>query len=185
MKLIILAAPSGAGKNTFLEKAVEDFENLYHSISYTSRPPRKGESEGVPYHFLSIDEFRERIEKNFFIEWAKVHGNYYGTAREDLQKMSDQGKWVIMDLDIQGTRNIKAEIPEAVSIFILPPSVDELRKRLEKRDQGETDNLQLRLNNAVDEMLMAPEFDYQVVNDEIHSSYANFRKILEEILKSE
>lgn len=184
-KLLIIAAPSGAGKNTFINKLKEDYpERVVHSISYTTRNMREGESNGNPYFFTEISEFEERIEQGFFAEWAKVHGNYYGTSKEQLEKEWAQNHWVVMDVDVKGAANLKELYPEAHSFFILPPSIDALRQRLEKR-QGKTDDVELRLANAVDEMLKAPEFDYQVTNDIFEEAYQDFHKIVANLLKND
>lgn len=182
-KLIILVAPSGAGKSTFLEKAVEEEDLLVHSVSYTTRAPRATESEGKPYHFISVDEFEKYKNEDFFLEWAEVHGNFYGTSRKNLESYWADGKWVILDLDVKGATRLKKFYPDAVTIFILPPSIDELRRRLMKRDRAEETNLELRLANAVDEMLSAPNFDYQVVNDDFDRAYVEFKKIVDGFIK--
>lgn len=183
-KLIVLVAPSGAGKSTFLKRATEDYKNLVHSISYTTRIPRASETQGNPYYFISVETFQERIQAGFFLEWAQVHDNYYGTSKKDLEDLWRAGKWVIMDLDVKGANRVHSMYPDAITIFILPPSIDELRRRLMKRDQGEKTNLELRLANAVDEMLSAPKFDHQVVNDDFEKAYREFQNILENSMKN-
>ena len=183
-KLLIIAAPSGAGKNTFINKLKEDYPGkVVHSISVTTRAMRDGESDGDPYYFVDLEKFENLIEQNYFAEWAKVHGNYYGTSRELLEKNWAEGKWVVMDVDVKGAANLKESYPEAHSFFILPPSIDELRHRLESR-KGKTDDVGLRLANAVDEMLKAPEFDYQITNDEFDTAYEEFHKIVANLMKN-
>mgnify|MGYP001217017282 CR=1 FL=1 len=178
-KLIILVAPSGAGKSTFLQQAVADDDNLVHSVSYTTRKPRANESQGNPYNFISEEDFKKKIQEDFFIEWAKVHEHYYGTSKKDLEDIWAQGQRVIMDLDVKGATRMKGYYPEALTVFLLPPSIDELRNRLQKRDQSEETNLDLRLANAVDEMLSAPKFDHQIVNDDFDRAYSQFKKIID------
>lgn len=181
-KLFIIAAPSGAGKNTFITKLLSDYERVTHSISYTTRSPRANEKQGDPYHFVSLEEFEKLIEDNFFAEWERVHNNYYGTSRKQLEDNWAKGLWVVMDIDVKGASNLKNQYPEAVSFFILPPSIEELRKRLANRPKGATDDIELRLANAVDEMLSAPEFDYQITNDDFETAYAEFKIIIEKYL---
>lgn len=184
-KLLIIAAPSGAGKNTFINKLIADHpDRVVHSISYTTRKAREGESDGNPYYFVEIDDFEKKIEENYFAEWAKVHGNYYGTSISQLQKNWAQGNWVVMDVDVKGAENLKRLFPEAVSFFILPPSIDALRERLESR-RGKTDDIELRLQNAVDEMLKAPQFDHQITNDVFETAYEEFHKIVANLLKKD
>lgn len=182
-KLIIIAAPSGAGKNTFINKLCDEHPDRFvHSISYTTRKARDGESDGNPYYFLSEEQFKAKIEENYFAEWAEVHGNYYGTARSQLEAHWAENRWVVMDVDVKGADNLKTEYPEAVSFFILPPSIDALRQRLSAR-KGKTDDVELRLSNAVDEMLRAPDFDHQITNDNFDQAYAEFDKIIAKLLK--
>jgi len=177
-KLIILVAPSGAGKSTFLQTAVQEDPKLVHSVSYTTRSPRASEKNGDPYNFVSENEFKAMIADDAFIEWAKVHQHFYGTSKRDLEAIWAEGKRVIMDLDVKGATRMKSFYPESLTVFILPPSIDELRNRLLERDKGEETNLDLRLANAVDEMLSAPKFDHQVVNDDFTRAYNQFKKII-------
>ncbi len=177
-RLIILVAPSGAGKSTFLERAVEQDANLVHSVSYTTRAPRASERQGKPYHFITNEDFETKIKEDFFIEWAKVHENYYGTSKKDLEDIWAKGMQVVMDLDVKGAWRMKKYYSDALTVFILPPSIEELRRRLQKRDQTEKTNLELRLANAVDEMLAAPKFDYQIVNDDFERAFKQFQKVI-------
>ena len=179
--LIIVSAPSGAGKSSFCNKALKEFPTLVHSISYTTRTPRFGESNGDHYFFITEKEFLNLIEKGFFAEWAKVHSHYYGTSKEQLSKAWKNGLTVIMDIDVQGASQLKKQYPLAHTIFILPPSIDELKKRLQKRDD-KTDSLELRLKNAEEEMKLADQYKHQIINDNFDHSYASFRKIIESIV---
>lgn len=179
--LIIVSAPSGAGKSSFCRKALSEFPCLTHSISHTTRPPRFGEFHGHPYFFITEKEFLELIDKNFFAEWANVHSYYYGTSKEQLHQTWDKGQVVIMDIDVQGAAQLKKQYPHAHTIFILPPSIQELENRLQKRD-GKTKSLKLRLKNAREEIKMADCYDYQIINDQFDHSYKQFRKIIEKII---
>ncbi len=181
-RMIIVAAPSGAGKSSFVEKISQEDSRLVDIITFTTRSMRKGESSGHPYHFISGDDFRNKIEQNFFVEWAKVHTNYYGTSYESLENAWKVGKTAIMDIDIQGVLTFKSKFPDAKTVFILPPSIDELRRRIAKRDGGMPHDIEVRMANAEKELREASKFDYQIVNDVFEHSYAEFKKIVEELL---
>ncbi|MAE74744.1 MAG: guanylate kinase [Bdellovibrionaceae bacterium] len=183
-KLIILVGPSGAGKSSFLTKALEIHSELVDTTTYTTREIRAGESEGHPYHFVSTEDFERRIEDDFFVEHARVHDNYYGTPHHQIVDAHQAGQVVIMDVDVQGARTFKAKFPRAIAVFILPPSVEELRRRIQIRDQGKTPNFELRLENAVKEIQCAEEFDFQVVNADFDTAFREFQKIIEEYLKT-
>lgn len=182
-RLIVVAAPSGAGKSSFVERIAKEDSRLRDVVTCTTRAQRDGESQGHPYHFLSMEDFKAKIEKNYFVEWAQVHTNLYGTSFKELETAWIQGKCCIMDIDIQGVRTFKAKFPEDVkTVFILPPSIDELRRRVLNRDGGKTQDLEVRMKNAEMEILEAPGFDFQLVNDDFETSYAQFKKIVEELL---
>jgi guanylate kinase len=181
-RMIIVAAPSGAGKSSFVERACREEPRLEDTVTYTTRNMRKGESQGHPYHFVSREEFEAKIKENFFVEWAQVHNNMYGTPYDQLENAWVQGKCIIMDVDVQGADTFKAKYPDAVSVFILPPSIDELRRRITKRDGGVPADIEVRMANAEKELRHASRFDYQIVNDNFDHSYAEFKKIVEELL---
>lgn len=181
-RMIIVAAPSGAGKSSFVEKVTKEDERLVDTVTYTTRKMRKGESQGHPYHFVSVEDFKRKVEDNFFVEWAHVHENMYGTPFYQLEEAWKANKCVIMDVDIQGADTFKAKYPDAVSIFILPPSIDELRRRIEKRDGGIPADIEVRMTNAEREMREAPKFDYKIINDDFHQSYSEFKKLIENLL---
>lgn len=180
--LIILAAPSGAGKSSFIEKICNENAVLFDTITYTTRAMRNGETQGHPYFFISEDEFNEKRSRNFFIEWARVHNHLYGTSRVQIEEAWAQGRCVIMDVDIQGAKTFKALYPHSQSIFILPPSIEELRKRIIKRDGRVPVDIEVRMETATIEMKEASGFDYRIVNDHFESSYAEFKKIVENLL---
>ncbi len=183
-QMIIVAAPSGAGKSSFLDRALKDFSILEDTITFTTREMRKGEGPGNPYHFVSIPEFEALVAKNYFVEWAQVHGNFYGTPLEQIEKAFAAGRVIIMDVDIQGADTFKAKYPQAKSIFILPPSIEELRRRVINREGREPSNMALRMQNAEREMARAGEFDFRLVNDEFESSYRQFKKIIEDLVQA-
>lgn len=180
--LIVVSAPSGAGKSSFCRKAVEDFGQLVELISCTTRNMRPGEQEGDPYFFMDRERFTQLRDKGHFIEWAEVYGHFYGTPKNQVDHAKAQGKIAITDVDVQGANSFRKIYPEATFIFILPPSIDELRRRLEKRDKGKTTNLQMRLEAATKEIALAHEFQYQIVNDDFDKAYSQFKKIIEELL---
>lgn len=179
MKLILVAAPSGAGKSSFVNRACREDARLKDVITYTTRERRKGEVEGDPYHYISHEEFQRRIDAGFFAEFAKVHVNMYGTSKDSLVAAEREGRWGIMDIDVQGTRTLRAKYPEAKTIFIMPPSIDVLRQRIEKRDGGKPKDLEIRMKNAEREMALAHEFDKVIVNDDFETSFAEFKKVIE------
>lgn len=181
--LIIVSAPSGAGKSSLCDRAIKEFDELVDSVSYTTRQPREGESEGKPYHFVSREKFEALKKEDFFIEWAEVHDNFYGTPRHQLEDAWKRGQFLIMDIDVQGARSLKTLYPDSHSIFILPPSFEELERRLKARDEGRTQNLSLRLANARKEADEAATYDFQVTNDDFERAYSEFRKIIEKIVK--
>ncbi|WP_413587281.1 guanylate kinase [Bdellovibrio sp. HCB274] len=181
-RMIIVAAPSGAGKSSFVARAIEEIPQLVDIITFTTRNIRKGEKNGLQYHFISHDDFKAKIEKGFFVEWAKVHTNFYGTSYESLESTWAAGKCAIMDIDIQGVLTFKSKYPDAKTIFILPPSIDELRRRIEKRDGGMPADIEVRMANAEKEIAEASKFDFQIVNDNFEQSYAEFKKIIEKLL---
>lgn len=182
-RMIILAAPSGAGKSSFVERICKEDPRLVDTITYTTREIRKGESQGHPYYFVSKQEFEEKIETNFFIEWANVHTNLYGTPHYQIEEAWKQEKCVIMDVDVQGAKTFRDKFPDAKSIFILPPSIDELRRRITKRDGKVPHDIEVRMANADREMKESSTFDEQIVNDNFEKSYAIFKKFVDDWLK--
>ncbi len=176
--ILIVSGPSGVGKSTVVGILRND-PIFYYSVSVTTRSPRPGEKNGVDYWFVSREEFEDMIAKNALLEWAKVHVNYYGTPLKYLEEATRNGKILLMDLDIQGALKVKAMKPWAILVFILPPSWEELKKRLSKRNTESEEELIIRLNNAREEMRMAVHYDYVVVNDTPHSCAERILKIME------
>lgn len=181
-RMIIVAAPSGAGKSSFVERICREDNRLCDIITYTTRAMRKGESQGAPYHFISLEDFEKKVDEGFFVEWARVHTNFYGTSYASIEKTWADDKVVIMDIDVQGTATFKKQFPDAKTVFILPPSIDELRRRVIKRDGGAPTDLEVRMQNAEKEMKEAEKFDFQIVNADFESSFAEFKKIIEKLL---
>lgn len=181
-KIIIVAAPSGAGKSSFVEKICREEPRLVDVVTYTTRSCRQGESEGNPYHFVTAEDFQAKVKEGFFVEWAQVHTNMYGTPWDQLRRAWSENRCVIMDIDVQGTATFRAKFPDCKTLFILPPSIEELRRRVIKRDGGPPADLEVRMKNAEKEMTQAALFDRSLVNDDFASSYAQFKKIIEEWL---
>ena len=177
--LFILSAPSGAGKSTLCRAVREHFPDLLYSISYTTRPPRKGEQNGVDYHFLSKAAFEGRIARNQWAEWAKVHGNYYGTSAELIDRGLADGRDILLDIDVQGTCRILKRYPEAITIFIMPPSLESLRCRLENRGTDSPEVIALRLENAKHEMSCKDFYRHVIINDELSDAVADLIAVIE------
>jgi guanylate kinase len=182
--LFIVSAPSGAGKSSFVERLCAEDPRIVDVITYTTRPMRAGESQGQPYYFVSPEDFFEKEKVGFFVEHAKVHNHWYGTPLEQFTSAWAKGLAVIMDVDVQGAEKIRARFPEnSRSVFILPPSLEELKKRLIKRSGGKPpDDLELRLSNAEIELKRSREFDFEVVNDDFELSYRSFKKKIDDWL---
>jgi len=168
--LIILTSPSGAGKTTILEGILRKDSSIEYSVSVTTRPMRKGEINGVNYHFVSVDEFKQMIERGVFYEWAIVHNNYYGTRKDVVENKVENGIDVLFDIDVQGALNIKKQSKDAVLIFIIAPSMKILEERLKNRGTDSEEVIKRRLKNAQEEMEKMPEFDYIVVNDKLEET---------------
>ncbi|HET7649889.1 MAG TPA: guanylate kinase [Gammaproteobacteria bacterium] len=164
-RLYLITAPSGAGKTSLVKALVQSHPRLEFSISYTTRPKRPTETEGRDYHFVGVDEFRRMIEAGEFLEHAQVFDNYYGTARHTVESSLGAGRDVLLEIDWQGARQVREALPEAVSIFILPPSRAELERRLRNRGTDSDEVIARRLRDAVADMSHWSEFDYVVVND--------------------
>ena len=181
-KLIIVAAPSGAGKTTLCKKLLEELkERLVLSVSCTTRQPRPAEQDGVHYHFITPAEFQSKIDAGDFAEWALVHGNMYGTSKSVIEKTLSQGKSVLLEIDVQGADSLKKNYGDlCYTIFIAPPSMEELQKRLEKRATDSKSTIETRLKNARDEMNRAGDFQKLIINDVFDRAYAELKA---EVLK--
>lgn len=176
--LFVISAPSGAGKSTVCHRVLKEMNGIAFSISHTTRTPRHGEINGRDYHFVSRKRFKEMINSNAFIEWAEVHGNLYGTSYTAIETLLDQGMDVLLDVDVQGKRNISRIFSKAVSIFILPPSMAELKKRLESRGTDDETTIGLRLRNAVLEMRQIDNYDFLIINDELNTAVEDMKAII-------
>jgi guanylate kinase len=177
-KLFILSAPSGAGKTSLANALVESMPELEFSVSHTTRAARPGETHGVHYYFVSREEFDAMVALGRFLEHATVFGNSYGTSRAAVDGVLARGKSVVLDIDWQGARSIKTRMPEAVTVFILPPSRAALRERLVKRGQDPAEVIERRMHEATSEMSHYLEFDHVVVNDDFEAALADLRAIV-------
>ncbi|MDR2563315.1 MAG: guanylate kinase [Prevotellaceae bacterium] len=185
IEIIVIAAPSGSGKTTIIEHLLKNNANLEFSISATSRKPRKNEQNGVDYYFISAEEFRNKISNNEFLEWEEVYeGNYYGSPQSEVDRITKLGKTAMFDVDVVGALNIKKKYPNAFLIFVVPPSLEVLKERLEKRHTDSDEEISKRLQKAKEELSRAKEFDYILLNDELEEAIEEIDSVVSEYLKN-
>ncbi len=170
--LLIVSGPSGAGKSTLIQTVLDHEKDVYFSISTTTRPKRPGEVDGRDYYFVSKEEFEADIQKGMFLEWANVHGNYYGTSLRPVLQAVEEGKLVLFDIDVQGYDSIKKSVlaPLATSLFVTTPTMSELKKRLEVRGTDTEQTIQKRLKNAIEELAYMPKYDFVLINSDLEES---------------
>ncbi len=176
--LFVISSTSGGGKTTLARRLLKSLPDLALSVSYTTRDPRKGEVDGSDYHFIERDEFNKIKEPGGFLEWAEVYGEYYGTSRLAVESVIEQGRDVLLDIDVQGGRQIRDRIPEAVLIFIIPPERDELIRRLRNRGTESPSQLEKRLSAAREELALMPFYDYAIRNDDLEEAVEALRSII-------
>jgi guanylate kinase len=176
--LIVVSAPSGAGKSSLAERVLKRLEDLRFSVSYTTREPRGAEQNGVDYHFVSEDQFRAMRERGEFLECAEVHGWLYGTHEKPVEEMLSQGLDVMLDIDVQGAEQVRRRVPEAILIFILPPSCEVLDARLRARNLNAPEDIERRLRNAAIEVQLYERFDYVVLNEDLDRALAHLEAII-------
>ncbi len=176
--LIVLSGPSGVGKGTVLRALLDDYRDICYSVSATTRKPRRGEVDGVDYFLISEEEFKELVEKNEFIEWAEVHNNYYGTPINYVEETLEKGNDVILEIDIQGARQIIDTYQEAVFVFLAPPSLEELKSRIYGRGTESEEVIKTRLNNANKELEEAERYDYLIVNDKLDQAIEKLKSVI-------
>lgn len=174
----IISAPSGAGKTTLIEMLVKEFPQILFSISHTTRPARDGETNGVEYFFTTSQDFEHMVGENDFLEWAKVHNHCYGTSRKMLEMAAEQGRDLLLDIDVQGAAKVKAQIPEAVGIFILPPSLEALRERLMQRQKDPIEQIYNRIESARKEIRHYKEYEFVIINDDLRHAYQTLSSII-------
>ncbi|MBR2420231.1 MAG: guanylate kinase [Rikenellaceae bacterium] len=183
-KLLIFSAPSGSGKTTIVRRLLEQFSNLEFSISATSRAPRGAEKNGVDYYFLTAEEFAEAVAANKFVEWEEVYkGTCYGTLRSEMERIWTKGNVILFDVDVMGGIRLKEIFGEdALSIFVMPPSIEELRRRLEGRGTDAPEVIEKRIAKASFELTKAPEFDRQVINDDLEVAVSQVAEIVKNFI---
>ncbi len=177
--ILVVSGPSGCGKSSLVNEILKTDNNLYFSISTTTREIREGEKEGVNYHYISQEQFQKEINEGLFLEWAEVHGNYYGTSLKPIQRALSENKLVIFDIDVQGHEIVKKRYASIMTaLFITTPSQDILRKRLEVRATDTKETIDRRIINAKKEMARIGEYDYILINDDFSTSVDNFKSII-------
>ena len=183
-KLFIISGPSGAGKGTLVNMIMKDFSDIFLSVSMTTRQPRPGEQEGVNYYYITAEEFKNRIAEEKMLEYAEYCGTYYGTPREPAEKALAEGNSMILEIEVEGMRQVKAKLPDAVTIFIAPPSIDDLAKRIKKRNPDEKDEvIEKRINRARAEMEFTSEYDHVVINDALEDAYKELAAIIADYIR--
>lgn len=175
--LYVVSGPSGCGKSTLVRMVMREVEGLEFSVSHTTRTKRETEKEGKDYYFVSKDEFQELIDGNLFIEWAVVHGNFYGTSRREIERKAVQQS-LLLDIDVQGAQQVKERHKKAIFIFILPPRYNELKKRLESRGEDSHQTIKQRLEMAKKEIRSYPMFDYILINDKLEDAAEELKSII-------
>jgi len=176
--LFVVSSPSGGGKGTIIRHVLDVVENLSYSVSYTTRAPRQGEVDGREYFFVNQRSFEEMVAAGEFLEWACVHGKLYGTAKNQVIEETNAGSDIILEVDVQGAASVRQLLMDSVSIFILPPSYEVLKKRLIARGTDSPEELEVRLRNAPDELKQYSAFDYVIINDEIDRASAQLASII-------
>jgi len=178
--VVVISGPSGAGKSSFVKELLRrNGGDLVYSVSATTRPRRQHEVQGKDYFYLTRDEFRRRVDAGEFVEWAEVHGEWYGTLRSQTEKVLQEGRNVLLDIDVQGGRAVRRVYPDGVFIFILPPSMEDLEERLRARATDSEDRIKVRLENARREIALMREYDYAVVNDDLETATHRVLAIVE------
>jgi guanylate kinase len=185
-KIVVLVAPSGAGKTTLAHMLLNDFEKLRFSVSATTRPPRKNERDGVDYHFLKPEAFEQAIQQGNFIEWEEFYGGKrYGTLKSEVDKQLDLGYFVLLDVEVNGAMNVKRLYDEnCLSVFIKPPSMEILEQRLKNRRTEDQRSLQLRLERAKKEITFADKFDKVIINDDLERAYSELKEAVSDFMQS-
>ena len=187
-KLIIFSAPSGSGKTTLVHHLLSKPElNLAFSVSATSREKRHNETDGIDYYFISPEDFKQKIKENAFVEWEEVYkNNYYGTLKSEVERLLNEGKNVIFDIDVKGGLNIKKQYPDnSLAVFVQPPSVDELKKRLESRQTETADKIKMRLAKATEELQYSGDFDVIITNDDLNEAKQKAYQLVKKFIDNE
>ena len=184
-KILIISAPSGSGKTTILKRVLAETPEVTYSVSATTRKPRNNEVHGKDYFFVSEEEFLKGIKEGAFVEWEKVYDYYYGTYKNFIFDIINQGRHILLEIDVKGALNIKSQFPESVSVFIIPPDIETLRQRLQNRKTESEADLKKRLDLAVHELQEKDKFDYRVVNAELDTAVKELHDLILKIIKKE
>ena len=176
--IIIVSAPSGAGKTSICDALIKSDKNIVYSVSTTTREPRKGEKNGREYFFVNDGEFKKMVKANMFVEWAKVHDHFYGTSKKVLEQTINKGKDILLDIDVQGAVKIKKQYKEALMIFITTPSLKVLKERLIKRNKDSMSVIKKRIENAKKELTYLPKYDYLILNDKLDKSIQEVKSVI-------
>ncbi|MCH7827736.1 MAG: guanylate kinase [Bacteroidetes bacterium] len=184
-KLIVISAPSGTGKTTIIRQILKSFPEIIFSVSATTRIRREDEVEGKHYYFISEEEFKKKIENNEFVEWGKFYNYYYGTYKSIVEDLINQGKSIILEIDVNGALNLKKIYPDAVLVYIVPPSIEELARRLKNRNTEGKSDLQKRVERATMELSLKDEFDYLVENIDLEKALKKTKFLIKNIIKKE
>jgi len=182
--LIVVSSPSGGGKTTIVEHILKELPGLKRTVSYTTRQPRKGEQDGEAYNFITEDEFKEKIRHDEFLEWEENFGYYYGTSREQVERIISRGNDVILNIDVKGARNVKKYFPGSISVFIMPPSMEELIARLKNRNTEGDEQFTIRLRESEKEIASSEEYDYLIVNETLEKAVKDLKTIIEKERKN-
>lgn len=182
--IIIVSAPSGSGKTTVVNRLLEECSRMKRSVSYTTRPPREGEKDKEDYLFISREEFDRKVKARDFLEWEETFNNFYGTPRDQFTEAVEKGEDIILSIDVKGARSVKKAFPESISVFIMPPSEEELASRLRKRKTDKESQVSLRLKESAREIEAADEYDYLIINDDLERSVEELKSIIETERKS-
>ena len=176
--IIIISAPSGAGKTSICEALIKSDKNIVYSVSTTTRSPRSGEKNGREYFFVDDNTFKSMVKKNLFVEWAKVHDHFYGTSKKVLEDTINKGKDILLDIDVQGAVKIKKQYKDALMIFITTPTLKILKERLIKRNKDSMEVIKTRVANAKKELTYLPKYDYLILNDKLDESIKNVKSVI-------
>ena len=179
-RLFIVSAPSGAGKTTLCHAILKRYPDMVYSVSHTTRSPRRGETDGIDYHFVSIPQFEAAIREGRWAEWAEVHGNYYGTSADMIDRHRKAGRHILLDIDVAGTLQILKKFPDAVTLFIMPPSLAVLEDRLRSRDSDDPDTIARRMKNAVTEIAGKDLYRHIIVNDRLDETIRQLSAIIDQ-----
>lgn len=175
--MLVICAPSGTGKSTLIHQLREEFPRISFSISYTTREIREGERDGVDYNFVSKETFKSLVSEDFFAEWAEVHGNFYGTPKQAILDLLEEGQDILFDIDVQGAAQLRENMGEGCFIFLFPPSMAALRQRLENRNTDDHETIRRRIDNAPGEITQADTFDHWIVNDDLDYAYRMLKSV--------